>query len=261
MMSNVGSSNHSWIDHIPTIWIDAARPSPRRELAIWLPWFTGDKEAMMPYLTDLSQQGYVALSYDPWEHGERARESAEALYTRVFGNYRRHMWPILAHTVADILRVVDWAIESLGVEPRVHLGGISVGGCVAVAAAGIEERVISVAALNATPDWMRLGMDIPVGTADAYARHLFRRFNPMSHLDAYSHCPAIAVECGADDRHVPPDGALRFQAALRKTYGLCPDKLQVNLHAGVGHQSTVEMWQNSLAWFARAQDQPAGAYP
>lgn len=68
--SNVPRSNHSWIDHIPTIWIDAARPSPRRELAIWLPWFTGDKEAMMPYLTDLSQQGYVALSYDPWEHAE-----------------------------------------------------------------------------------------------------------------------------------------------------------------------------------------------
>ena len=206
----------------------------------------------MPYLTDLSQQGYVALSYDPWEHGERARESTEALHTRVFGNYRRHMWPILAHSVEDILRVVDWALESLGVEPNVYLGGISMGGCIAVAAAGIEERVICVAAQNATPDWTQLAMDIEAGTADAYARRLLHRLNPMFHLDAYAHCPAIAFECGADDRHVPPDGALRFQAALQKTYASCPDKLQVNLHAGVGHQSTDEMWQNSLAWFARA---------
>lgn len=252
MNSDVPGCNEIWIDHIPTIWIDRAQASTRRALAVWLPWFTGDKEAMLPYLTDLSQRGYVALSCDPWEHGERARESTEALYTRVFGNYRRYMWPILAHSVEDILRVVDWAIESLGIEPNVYLGGISMGGCIAVAAAGIEERVICVAAHNATPDWTQLAMDIEAGTADAYARYLLRRLNPMYHLDAYAHCPAIAFECGADDRHVPPDGALHFRAALQKTYALCPDKLQVHLHAGVGHQSTDEMWQNSLAWFARA---------
>lgn len=252
MKGDVPGCNHLWIDHIPTIWIDTVQPSPRRQLAIWLPWFTGDKEAMMPYLTDLSQQGYVALSFDPWEHGERARESTEALHTRVFGNYRRTMWPILAHTVADILRVVDWAIESLGVEPNVYLGGISMGGCIAVAAAGVEQRITRVAVHNATPDWTRLAMDMEAGTADAYAQYLLRRYNPTFHLDAYSHCPAIAFECGADDRHVPPDGALHFQSALQETYASCPGKLQVNLHAGIGHQSTAEMWQNSLAWFARA---------
>lgn len=252
MNSNVPQFNHGWIDHIPAIWIDGVQPSPRRQLAIWLPWFTGDKEAMMPYLTDLSQQGYVALSYDPWEHGERARESTEALHTRVLGNYRRYMWPILAHTAVEVLRVVDWAGESLGVESNVYLGGISMGGCIAVAAPGIEERVTSVAAHNATPDWTRLAMDIEPGTADAYSQYLLRGLNPMLHVDAYGHCPAIAFECGADDAHVPPDGALRFQAALQETYASCPDKLQVNVHAGVGHQSTAEMWQNSLAWFARA---------
>jgi dienelactone hydrolase len=253
MSENMSAQHkHVWIDHIPTIWIDAVQLSPHRKLAIWLPWFTGDKEAMMRYLTELSQRGYVALSCDPWEHGERARESEEALRTRVFGNFRRYMWPILAHTVEDILRVVDWAVESLGVEPDVYVGGISMGGDIAVAAAGIEKRVTCVAALNATPDWMRPGMDIAAGTADAYSEYLCRRLNPMEHLDAYSHCPAIAFECGADDKHVLPDGALRFQAALRKTYELCPDKLRVNLYEGVGHRSTDEMWQNSLAWFARA---------
>jgi dienelactone hydrolase len=161
------------------------------------------------------------------------------------------MWPILAHTAEDILRVLDWAIASLGVESNVYLGGISMGGNIAVAAAGIDKRVMCVAALNATPDWAWSGMDIAVGEADTYSEYLFRRLNPMFHLDAYSHCPAITLECGADDKHVPPDGALRFQAALRKTYELCPDKLQVHLHAGVGHQSTVEMWQNALEWFGR----------
>lgn len=252
MSDNVPRLNHLWVDDIPTIWIDRSPPSPRSELVVWLPWFTGDKEAMMPYLMDLSQQGYVALSCDPWEHGERARESVEPLYRRVFGNYRRYMWPILAHTVEDILRVIDWAVASLPVEPYVYVGGISMGGCVAVAAAGIEERVACVAALNATPDWMSLGMDMTTGTPDARARGLFHRLNPMFNLDGYAHCPAITFECGAEDRHVPPDGALRFQAALQETYKSCPGKLAVNLHPGVGHQATTEMWQNGLAWFARA---------
>jgi dienelactone hydrolase len=243
--------NHCWVDHIPTLWIDPPQPASHRKLAIWLPWFTGNKEAMLPYLADLAGQGFIALSYDPWEHGERGAESAEALSSRVFGNIRRYMWPILAHSVEDILRVADWAIASLGVEPRIYLGGISMGGDIAVAAAAIEERVVCVSALNATPDWMRPGMDTAPGTPDTYSEYLFQRLNPMFHLDAYSQCPAIAFECGADDHHVPPDGALRFQAALQTTYAACPDRLRVTLHPGVEHHSTDEMWQNSLAWFAK----------
>lgn len=232
--------------------MDAVEPTNHRKLAIWLPWFSGDKEAVIPYLTDLSQKGYVALSYDPWQHGERAKESKEALTSRVFSNFRRYMWPILAHTTEDILRVIDWAIESLEVAPNVYLGGISMGGDIAVAAAGIDKRIICVSALNATPDWMRPGMDVDAGRADAYAEYLYHRLNPITHLDAYAHCPSIAFECGAEDKHVPPDGALRFRDALIKTYKKAPDRLQVNLHEGVSHQSTVEMWQNSLAWFDQA---------
>lgn len=54
---------------------------------------------------------------------------------------------------------------------------------------------------------------------------------------------------GKEDDHVPPDGALRFQKALRETYQSQPDRLRVNLHPGVGHQMIPAMWQNCLAWF------------
>lgn len=242
--------SHTWIDHIPAIWIEPQNATIPRKLAIWLTGFMGNKEAMLPYLADLARQGFVALSYDSWQHGERGEESPEALLQRVFGNFRRYMWPILAHTTEDSLRVVDWALDHLGVEYDVCMGGISMGGDVAVAAAGIEPRILHVAALNATPDWLRPGMNLAPGSADTYAKHLFYRLNPMLHLEAYAHCPAILFECGAQDDHVPPDGALRFQSELQSTYAGCPDKIQVHLHEGVGHFSTPQMWQNSLDWFA-----------
>jgi len=48
----------------------------------------------------------VALSFDPWQHGERGRETRDELAGRVFGAFRRHMWPILGHTTLDALRVL-----------------------------------------------------------------------------------------------------------------------------------------------------------
>ena len=48
----------------------------------------------------------MALSFDPWQHGERGRETRDELAGRVFGAFRRHMWPILGHTTLDALRVL-----------------------------------------------------------------------------------------------------------------------------------------------------------
>ena len=74
--------------------------------------------------------------------------------------------------------------------------------------------------------------------------------DPLTHWETYRRRPAIAFECGAEDRHVPPDGALRFRDALREAYAEAPDRLRVHLHPGVKHASTEPMWANSLEWFA-----------
>jgi prolyl oligopeptidase PreP (S9A serine peptidase family) len=82
-----------------------------------------------------------------------------------------------------------------------------------------------------------------------YAQFFYEAINPLTNLSSYAHCPAMTFECGAEDDHVPPDGALRFQAALGGTYQEHPDLLRVNLHPDVGHQAAPAMWGNSLAWF------------
>jgi len=238
------------IDHIPAIWIEPDPRSRRNALAVWLPWFTGAKESTEPQLRQLAIKGFTALSYDPWQHGERAGESAEELETRVFGNFRRYMWPILGQTVLDALRVIDWAVANLNAGREVCVGGISMGGDIAVAIAGADPRIVRAAAINSTPDWLRAGTETAPGEPDSYAQYFYDQFDPLTHLEAYRRRPAISFECGADDRHVPPQGALRFQEELRETYRAVPDRLRVTLHPGVKHASTEPMWIHSLEWLA-----------
>jgi dienelactone hydrolase len=246
------------VDHIPVIWVEPENFTGPAHLVIWMDGLTGDKERMRPYLAALAASGFIALSFDAFQHGERAVESAEQLISRIAGNYRRHFWPILGQTILDATRVLDWATASLNVFSDALMGGISMGGDVAVATAGIDHRIQRVAAMLATPDWLRPGMkdytnpsvDFDQGEADAYAKFFYDRFNPLTHLESFSHLPGIAFECGAQDTLVPPDGALRFKEVLKSIYGQDADRLRVNVHENAGHDPMIpQMWENCLDWF------------
>lgn len=89
-----------------------------------------------------------------------------------------------------------------------------------MAAAGFDQCIDCAAAVIATPDWLRPGVQdgsgnvIDQGTADRYAQVFYDSSKPMTHLGSYSHAPAISFEC-ADDLHVPAQAALASQAALQ----------------------------------------------
>lgn len=265
-MDQVGEVSRALVDHIPVIWVKPAKQSVSR-LALWLPPLSRAKDDVLPFLQELAGVGFVAVSLDPWQHGERATESEEQIMERVFGNFRRHMWPILGQTTLDSLRVLDWATTNLGSGPEVVAGGVSMGGDVAVALAGIDKRVTRVASIVATPDWTRPGMRdirdpsrfLPQGQADAYAQWFYDHLDPFTHLDAYAHGPAISFECGAEDTHVPPDGALRFQAALRAAYPQVAERVRVAVHPGFGHIDAAmssSLSQNCLAWLLEGPASP-----
>ena len=248
------------VDHIPVVWMEPSPRRPEAPLALWLHPLSRTKEDAIPFLQDLAGAGFVAVSFDAWQHGQRGTESRDHILERVFGGFRRHMWPILGQTTLDALRVVDWAIAELEASPEVVAGGVSMGGDVAVALAGVDKRVMRVASIVATPDWTRPGMHdlndpsrvLPQGQADAYARWFYDHLDPLTHLDAYAHGPAIAFECGADDTHVPPDGAQRFQAALSEMHPHVAEGVCVTVHPGVGHLDGVRsaaLLQNCMAWF------------
>ena len=256
----VGEVSRALVDHIPVVWVEPSLVQPEAPLALWLHPLSRSKEDSLTFLKELAGAGFVAASFDAWQHGQRGTESGDHILERVFGGFRRHMWPILGQTTLDSLRVVDWAMAELEVGSEVVAGGVSMGGDVAVALAGIDERVTRVASIVSTPDWTRPGMRdlddpsrvLPQGQADAYARWFYDHLDPLTHLDAYARGPAIAFECGADDTHVSSDGALRFQAALREAHPHAAERVRVTVHSGVGHidgARSAALLQNCMAWF------------
>jgi uncharacterized protein len=243
------------VEQIPVIWALPEHDTPQRKLVIFLAGGVYGMEVMRPMLERLAGAGFVAVSFDSWERGSRATETMETQLARARANWPLAAWPVLAHGALEVLRVVDWAAKTFDVSPPFSVGGISLGGDIAVAAAGLDPRIGCVAAALATPDWQRLGMHrdgvlVPPGEPDAYARFFYDRINPITNLESYAHRPAMAFECGADDDHVPPDGALRFQQALADLYGTRQDRLRVTLHPGVGHSTVKAMVDNCVAWFA-----------
>ena len=153
------------------------------------------------------------------------------------------MWPLLGRTVLESLRVLDWAQAVLGVAGEVRAGGLSMGGDVSVALAGIDDRVTHVAACVATPDWTRPGMTsldrpddvLDQGVGDRYAEWIRARLDPMLHLDRYRRGPVIAFDCADLDTNVPADGAERFKAALAARHPAAAARVTVTRRPGLGH--------------------------
>lgn len=223
-------------------------------LVAWLPGGIGGMNAASRELEALAEEGFVAVSFDSWRRGTRAREAMNVFFPRSMADFARVVWPIIGNAALETLRVLDWAAREFHLAPPFFVGGHALGGDAAVAAAGLDPRIGCVAAITATPDWTRPGMHadgqpVGVGEPDAYARWFYERMDPVTHPDAYAHRPAIAFECGERDDHVPADAALRFRSVLAPVYGEAQDRLRVIRHPGAGHEYTPEMWQNCLAWF------------
>ncbi len=232
-------------DNIPLIYLQPEN-NDRGKLVIWLTGFSGSKESCRAHLKALATLGYTALSFDPWQHGERMLADVDELRARVRGNIRRYFWPILAETAREVPRIIDWGLAQFSVDEQVGIGGISMGGDISVAAAGIDRRIALAMPWIATPDWLRPGTNEPVGESDADAQACYDEFNPLTHLDRYTHCPHISFQNGAEDEQVPPDGSLRFRDALRQShYRDCPERIDAILHPDITHQTCDAMWQNT----------------
>jgi dienelactone hydrolase len=247
------------VSDIPVLWLEPVQ-AVERKLVIWLPGFTDSKEAAADNLRDLAAAGYIALTFDPVDHGERSRypQAGEIIdptdgsfIADADGKLYRHFWSIEAETAESIPALIDWAIAELGVAPQVGIGGKSMGGDIAVAAAGLDKRITAVAACIATPDWLKPGSMYELSAPNAFIQAQYDQHNPLTNLTRYQHCPAILFQCGAADLMVPADGAWRFAQALAETYQNCPDKLEVMLEEGIEHELTETMWRNALHWFAR----------
>lgn len=246
------------IDGIPVCWV--APEGAAVGTAIWLTHLGGSGEQTRPMLDRLAQRGFLAVSFDPPGHGGRGDGSHPwQMASSVLASFRRRMWPLLGQTTLECLRVLDWADERFEVGAPHVAGGVSMGGDVAVALAGIDGRIGRVGALVATPDWTRPGMHtvedapepIDQGEADRYAQWFYDRLDPLTHLEAYERAVAISFHCASEDRHVPSDGARRFRSALVERDPSAADRVRVTTYDGLSHLDGARddrLYTDALDW-------------
>lgn len=236
------------VDGLPVVYITPDAAKDRGRAALFLPYLGGTKETIVPQLGLLADAGLTAIGFDPFRLGERGDGDDRAVVASVFENFRRDMWPILGQTTLDSVRVLDWATRRFAVAPDdIVAGGLSMGGDISVALAGIDPRVTRVAAVGATPDWTRPGMRhigrpeevIAQGDPTTFGQWMHSHLDPVTHPDHYAHGPAIAFELGAGDTHVPPEAASRFRDALRTAAPLAAERMRVTEHPGLDHLGTI----------------------
>lgn len=133
--------------------------------------------------------GYVSISFDAPEHGERGHETADQIFSRVFENFRKFMWKIIGNTAIDLGRVINWTMKKYGNNIDLTVPGLSMGGDVSIVS-GTDERISRIIAVVATPDWKRPGMEyigkpggiVSQGEPDSYALHFYNEMNPVTNL-------------------------------------------------------------------------------
>ncbi len=249
------------IDGIPVVYLEPTTEVKERKLAIFLGGLGMNKELLGKQLSDIAGKGYVALSFDLYKHGDRENGNSQEIAPLVFSNFRRYGWVVLGQTVIDAERVIDWAIENLNVIPEIYMGGFSMGGDIAIAAAGLDKRIVRVAPVITTPDWMRPGMKkddgelMDTGKADSYSKFYFDNIDPFTNIKRYIDSPPMRLVLGREDDHIPPENAERFRNELSKIAPEAASRIEIVYVEGpnANHKEVImrndEWWPSLLEWW------------
>ena len=256
---------------IPIRWVarNLTADGAGRGIALWLPFLGGTKDTVLPMLERLADAGFFAVSFDPWQHGDRSTESPAELRDRLLGAFRHDMWPVIGQSTLDAMWVLDWIIAHHDVPAdQVVAGGFSMGGDIAAALAGIDHRVRRVATIGSTPDWTRPGMRnldgsgdlVDQGAPNAYGRWLYAQLDPITHPQHFAHGPAILFESGQDDDHVPVKAAHRFAQALARQSPRATETITIRVTEGLAHIEAVrnpDAVDRCIQWLSVPKKQPA----
>ena len=202
----------------------------------------GRKENQLMAGYSFARAGFRAVACDLALHGERER--ADDRDRLLQEDYVSTMFEMVAQSVRDVTRVIDW----LGVD-SIALHAVSLGGVVAFAALLAEPRISAASIAMGTPDW--LGMLAPYGVVEGHA--LYPLASSISPLElAHEMAPAALLMLNGDeDDTIPIDGVRKLQTKLEEKYRAAPERLELVVYREHGHKYTDDMLRRGIAWTQR----------
>lgn len=214
----------SFLDGIPVCFV---KPEKILGIALWIPYLGGTCETCSNDLHAIATHNFLAISLDPWMHGERGRNRKNSIRTEALKHFRTLMWQVLGLTVLDCYKIVDWASGEFGVAENIVAGGLSMGGDIAISLAGIDKRIKKVAGVASSPDWYRNGMTdvmdstkiIDQGDPSDFSQWLCDKLNPMINTENYKHNVTMQLEYGRKDSHIKAKWGFDFKSKIDATEG------------------------------------------
>ena len=236
--------SHEWLaEDLPTLTVARKGLPADAPLVIVVHGLGGRKERMLPGLYALAGTGCRAAAFDVQQHGERPDASGRE--ARVQADFFGATNAMIDGTVSDISRLLD------ALQPRrAAIHGISLGGYIAFAALLAEPRLQVASVALGSPDWLGplrrygLGPGMPV-------YDLAASINPLGLLPSYLPPRPLLMLHGTLDEVVSADGVIALEESLRPFYAAHPERLHLELYAGLGHEYTDDMQRRTVEWMAR----------
>lgn len=201
------------------------------------------KEHMLPSCYAFAQAGYQAIAIDARLHGEH--EGASVRDSLMQTEPVPTLYKMITGTARDISRVLD-AVGAA--QSAVH--GISLGGYITFAAMLSEPRLAVASVAMGSPDWLEGMQSLGIGPGHP-AYDLSARENPLDlAAGAYPPRPLLMLHGDADDV-VSVNGVRALYDRLRLPYQQVPERLNLTIYPGLGHQYTDEMARESVDWTKR----------
>ncbi len=212
-------------------------------LALLLHGLGGRKEKMLPALYDVASLGCRAVALDARLHGGRA--NAGERDARLQADYFGTTAEMIEGTAQDVSRLLDhFAPRCAGMH------GISLGGYITFAALLAEPRLQVASVALGSPDWLG-----PLRRFGLHAGHpIFDRaaaLNPLTLLPDTLPPRSLLMLHGTEDTVVTPDGVIALEKSLRPLYAAIPERLELHLYPGLGHDYPDDMLLRTRAWFER----------
>ncbi len=215
----------------------------------------GSAADIFGWCRDLSASGLIAVAVEQRNHGRRLVDRG--------GNHDNPadmMYGILLGTARDISLLIDCLPARTGIATdRVGVTGGSLGGHATQLAMALEPRIAVGASLIGSGDYRRL-MELRAarygigeeGFATFYPPALdetVRRYDPINHPDRFADRPLLMCNGDADNL-VQLECNQRFEAAVRPHY-THPERLQLSVYPGVGHDIPPAMWAEAKGWLVQ----------
>ena len=269
-MENI-SIQSRWIENISILEIsrETAKPAP---LVFFMHGVASDKRQGIPLGYEMARKGFVFVSLDAILRGERVDQKFdpsvggewESIYPEETGlDGLFTMIRMVRQIGLDLQILIDHYQDDPRIDgEKIGFAGYSMGGWAAFYSSSINEYIKATASIGGVPCFERIWENVVLECSvnqdwteglnkvkeDTSLRKAYiRDMDPLSYFTEEKTNPLLMI-CGDLDPG-PKNHCLDLYGKINQKSHSKIDHIKMSIHDGIGHQLTLQMAEETAAWF------------